>query len=122
MSENEEKGPLQTLRDGPVFVKLWRQESEKGPFPTAQIGRTYVDKKTGEYKESHSLSGRDLLKLQALVPDAYKEIVLWQDYFREQTKDKQSEQTTELAEQRDRAMSQTRKPERGQRRSKGRER
>lgn len=82
----QEKGqpPLQTLRDGAVNVKLWRQESpENGAFVTAMIGRTYKDPETGEYRESRSLSGADMLRAQALLGEAHREAGKWRQHFRE---------------------------------------
>ena len=76
--------PLQTLRDGAVVAKIWRQESpEHGAFPSVTIGRTYKDKATGEYQESRSFSGTDVLKAQALLGEAHREAVKWRQYFRE---------------------------------------
>ena len=83
MSEHKNDPPLQTLRDGAVVVKLWRQESKNGPFVSATLGRTYKDEQTGEYGESRSLSGTDLLKAHALMLEAHKEAVLWRAHFRE---------------------------------------
>ena len=76
-------GPIQTLRDGAVVVKLWRQESQNGPFVTATLGRTYQDKQTQEFKESRSLGGADVLKAQALLIEANREMVQWRRYFKE---------------------------------------
>jgi len=82
MSENEQQPPLQTVRDGSVNIKLWRQDSKRGPFVTASIGNTYKDRKTGEYGESRSFSATDILKLQVLLPEAHGQMALWRDYFR----------------------------------------
>ena len=83
MSEEKNAPPIQTLRDGDVFVKLWRQESEKnGPFVSVTVGRTYKDPQTNEYKEAHSFSGSKILKLEALLGEANKEQIKWRKYFR----------------------------------------
>ena len=82
--ETKNAPPLQTFRDGAVSVKLWRQESpDNGPFVSATIGRTYRDQATGEYRESRSLSGTDMLKAQALLGEAHREAGKWRQYFRE---------------------------------------
>ena len=83
MSEQQSNGPLQTLRDGALVVKLWRQDSEKGAFVTATLGRTYKDQATGEFKESRSLGETDMLKAESLLRDARKEAQQWKSYFRE---------------------------------------
>lgn len=100
----QQKGqpPLQTLRDGAVSVKLWRQESdEHGAFVSATIGRTYRDQATGEYRESRSLSGTDMLKAQALLGEAHREAVKWRQYFRETERERgppEPERTGPVAE------------------------
>ena len=106
MSEHKNDPPLQTLRDGAVVVKLWRQESKNGPFVSATVGRTYRNEETGEYGESRSLSGTDLLKAHALMLEAHKECVLWREHFRE-TEPQQNTPAPEtgLERQRDAAMA-----------------
>ena len=121
MSEQQNNAPLQFLRDGALVVKLWRQESEKGPFVTATLGRTYKDQATGEFKESRSLGETDMLKAQALLREARKEAQQWKSYFKEieqpnQKMEKEAQQPApehaaaqpepSLAEQRDAALAQ----------------
>lgn len=101
--------PLQTFRDGAVSVKLWRQESpENGAFVSATIGRTYRDQATGEYRESRSLSGTDMLKAQALLGQAHGEAVKWRQYFRETERQQSAPQPekTEPVAERDAALQQ----------------
>ncbi|MEM9375590.1 MAG: hypothetical protein AAGA72_05180 [Pseudomonadota bacterium] len=75
MSTPQNKGPEDTIRDGAVFVKIWRNWSNKGePFYSANFGRTYTDKATGQIKESQSFQGTDILKLQSLSNRAYESI------------------------------------------------
>jgi hypothetical protein len=82
-SEGVNNGPVQTLRHKGVFIKLWKQEGPNGPFITTTMGKTYKDKATGEFKEGHSFTENDLGKLDFLMHDARKEIILWNDYHRE---------------------------------------
>lgn len=82
----QSNGPIQTFRDGAVVVKLWQQDGQNGPFVTATLGRTYKDAKSGQFKESTSLGSNDVLKAQALLIEANREMVQWRRYFREQTK------------------------------------
>lgn len=83
MSEDQKRPPIKTLRDGAVVVKLWRQEGRDGPFVSATLGRTYQDKSTGEYRESRSLSSTDVLKGQALLQEAHREMAKEREQFRE---------------------------------------
>ena len=119
MSEDKKQAPIQTLRDGAIVVKLWRQDGKKGPYVSATLGRTYKNEETGEYGESRSLSGSDVLKAQALLGEANKEMILWRDYYREIQRQQQPDQpganpqarqqtdqpTQGLAAQRDAALS-----------------
>lgn len=91
MSEDKQKGPIQTLRDGPLVVKLWEQQGPKGPYVTATLGRTYRNEQTGEYGESRSLGGADVLRAQALLGEANKEMIQWRDYYKEVERQMQPE-------------------------------
>jgi hypothetical protein len=116
MSEEKKQAPLKTLRDGSVVIKLWQQDSKKGPFVTATIGNTYKDPKTGEFKESRSFSENDLLKLQVMVPEARKEAILWKNHFKEM------ERPQNLSQQRDEVMERAAPSQRSVQREQGRER
>jgi|GEM_PF-5399295 len=83
MSEQTGKAPIQTLRDGAVVVKIWEQNGKNGPYTSATIGRTYKNEQTGQYGESRSLSRSDILKAQALLLDANREMNRWQSYYKE---------------------------------------
>lgn len=120
---SEEKGqpPVQTLRDGAVAVKLWRQESrEHGVFVSATVTRTYKDRETGDYRESHSLSGADMLRAQALLGDAHREAGKWRQHFREieqqqgapeaDAPDAVADRDSALAQQRDEALANAASP------------
>ncbi len=101
MSEEQRKAPIQTLRDGAVVVKIWEQNGANGPYTSATIGRTYKNEQTGEFGESRSLSGADVLKAQALLMEANKEMILWREYHKEiarQQEPGQSEPNTQQAQ------------------------
>lgn len=125
MSETQNQGPLQTLRDGAVFAKLWQQEGKNGPFVTVEIGRTYQDQQSGEYRSTNSFSDRDILKVQAIALEAHREAGKWREYFKEQqkTQGRQSELPMQpgaapslpqqgLTAQRDQAFANARAPQR----------
>ncbi|SDG50889.1 hypothetical protein [Thalassobaculum litoreum] len=131
MSENQNQGPLQTLRDGAVFAKLWQQEGKNGPFVSVEVGRTYQDQQSGEYGVSRSFSGSDVLKVQAIMLEAHREVGKWHEFFKDQqrTQDRQSELPMQpdtarsepqpqnqhpqgLAAQRDQALAHAKAPER----------
>lgn len=88
MREQTKRAPIQTLRDGAVVVKIWEQQGPNGPYVTATLGRTYKNEQTGEYGESRSMSGSDVLKAQALLGEANREMVQWRDYYKDVARQK----------------------------------
>ena len=62
--------PADVLRDGSLKASLWRNEGDKGPFYVTEFSRTYTDA-DGNYRDSHSFVGADLLKLSELARKAY---------------------------------------------------
>lgn len=92
MNEETRNAPIKTLRDGAVVVKIWEQHGKNGPYTSATIGRTYKNEQTGEFGESRSLSGSDVLKVQALLGEANKEMILWREYHKEIARQQQPNQ------------------------------
>ena len=71
MSSPRKDPPIETLRDGQTFIKVWRNLLPSGdPIYSSTTGYTYTDKETGEPRESRSLRDSDLLKLPELAPRA----------------------------------------------------
>lgn len=62
--------PVETLRDGNLKASIWRNQGESGPYYSTTFARTWRDNQ-GNYHDSHSFSGTDLLKLQELSRQAY---------------------------------------------------
>lgn len=102
--------PIMTHRDGPVFVKVWRNEHEDRAIYSATIGKIYTHKETGEIRETRSLNSDDILKAQPLLGKAYETI------SQERALDRQYEVQPEqgLQAQRDAARTQAPTPERSQ--------
>lgn len=69
MSDQNRK-PEATLSDGAVKVALWKREGPKGPFYSATFSKSYRDS-NGDYQNSDSFTGADLLKLSELSKIAY---------------------------------------------------
>lgn len=119
MSEDRKNnGPLDTLTDGPLFVKFWRQDGPNGPFVTATSGRIFRDEQSGDIRETSSLTRTQTLKMAALQQDAHREMGRWQDRLKENTPKRETEPGQEqssqgLATQRDEAFSQARQAGRG---------
>lgn len=117
MSEDRKNnGPLDTLTDGPLFVKLWRQDGPNGPFVTSQSGRIYTDEQSGEIRETSTLTRTQTLKMAALQQDAHREMGRWQEYVRENASNRETSQKRGsgqgLAAQRDEAFAHAKEPER----------
>ena len=61
--------PAFTLRDGTLKATLWKNDGEKGPWFSVDFSRGYrVD---GNWKDTSSIGGDDLLKLAFLAQEAY---------------------------------------------------
>ena len=62
--------PIDTLRDGSLKATLWKNSSENGTFYSVNLARTYKDE-AGNYQDSDSFSGSDLLRIARLAGKAY---------------------------------------------------
>lgn len=88
MSTERSNPPVDTVRDGQTFIKIWRNRLPSGdPIYSSTIGYTYTDKQTGKPRDSYSLRDSDLLKLPDLSSRARTSI----RHFREA--DRNPEQT-----------------------------
>ena len=67
---SEAREPAEVIRDGFLKASIWRNESEKGSYYATTFARTYRDEQ-GNYRDSHSYVGTDLLKLSELARAAY---------------------------------------------------
>ena len=62
--------PTETLRDGSLKATIWKNEGEKGAFFSVNLSRTYKDE-AGNYHDSDSFSGTELLCIAHLATRAY---------------------------------------------------
>lgn len=92
-NDRSERGnkPLETLRDGPLKVSIFRNQGENGAFYTLDPGRIYTDEKSKEVREVSSLSGSEPLRMAHLLTKGYERV----GEFREQDKEKAKEQSRE---------------------------
>lgn len=70
MTQNQNSKPVETIRDGAIKASIWKNEGEKGPFYSVKITRTYTDD-AGNYHDSDSFSGSELLRVARLAGKAY---------------------------------------------------
>ncbi len=64
--------PVQTLRDGKLKAVIWKNPSEKGHFYSADLIRSYQE--GDNWKDTHSFSGTELLRIGRLANKAYDRI------------------------------------------------
>lgn len=67
---NQSNSPRDVLRDGNLKSTIWRNDTEKGPFYSVNLARTYRDGQ-GELRDSHSFAGTDLLRISELARKTY---------------------------------------------------
>lgn len=79
--------PEDTLRDGSLKATIWRNEGENGEYYSTTIARTWQDE-DGNYRDSHSFSGSELLRVSELARGAYARTnELRQEQQQEQSQD-----------------------------------
>lgn len=66
MSDNQK--PVAKFEDYPAGIAIFERENENGKWYSADVSKTYKD--GDEYKKTRNFSRNDLLKLNALVPQA----------------------------------------------------
>ncbi len=76
MTTQQKKRPIDTLRDGSIKAVIWKNQSEKGSFYSVDIIRTYKDD-AGNYHDTNSFSGTQLLRAARLAEIAYTEIGIY---------------------------------------------
>lgn len=65
--------PIDTIRDGALKATIWKNFGDNGNFYSVELSRTYRDE-NGDYHDSHSFSGSDLLKIARLSELAYSRV------------------------------------------------
>ena len=65
--------PETTLRDGNLKATIWKNAGEKGAFFSANLTRIYTDD-NGNYHDSDSFSGTELLRIAHLATRAYDRV------------------------------------------------
>jgi len=73
-SESAANRPVQTLRHRSLKATVWRNETENGPMYNVTIVRSYRDKETEEWHDTHSFGYDDLMNVAKLMYDAHSAI------------------------------------------------
>jgi len=63
--------PVLTISDGALKASIWRNEAEKGAFYSVTFARRYK-RADGNFADTHSYSGAELLRLAKLAERAYE--------------------------------------------------
>lgn len=117
-TDTTKNAPLETFKDGAVSIKLWEQKTEDKSYVNASIGKLYKDGE-GQWRETRSFNATDLLKLQAMLPQAHEAMQRHQETLRTMmAQDKPAptpEPKKEMAAARESAMSSARKKDKPER-------
>lgn len=66
--------PVHTVRHRSLKATIWRNQTEKGDLYNVTVIRSYRDKESGEWRDSHSLRYDDLMNVAALMYEAHATI------------------------------------------------
>ncbi|MEO1597606.1 MAG: hypothetical protein AAFR78_03550 [Planctomycetota bacterium] len=72
MTTNQNQ-PVKKINDGRITAAIWKNFGEKGTFYSVTITRSFKDEQ-GNWKDTDSFSGTDLLKVSRLSLKAYDAI------------------------------------------------
>ena len=72
MTTNQNQ-PVKKINDGRITAAIWKNFGEKGTFYSVTITRSFKDEQ-GNYKDTDSFSGTDLLIVGRLAVKAYDAI------------------------------------------------
>lgn len=72
MTTTNHKRPAVTLTDGALRAAIWKNQGPNGPIFSVTFSRSYKNAE-GEYRDSTSFSGANLLKIAKLAERAYSE-------------------------------------------------
>jgi len=82
MSDQAKNKPAYQKNDRSLQVTVWRNHSEKGPFYSVEVSRTYKDPASTPdsitYKTSHSFTGDEALRAAHLLTLAYQKVLDFQ--------------------------------------------
>lgn len=73
MNDEAKNRPIETLRDGAIEVSIWEKQTETGTAYNTQRFRSYQDQE-GQWKRTHAIPERDLLRAARLDELAYGSI------------------------------------------------
>lgn len=63
------KGPVEVIRDGTIKASIWKNDGENGPYLKVKFSGAY--QKDGEWHDTDSFTGRELLAVAEIARQAY---------------------------------------------------
>ena len=75
--------PYDKHRDGALEIVIWKRETDNGTFYNTELKRSYKDER-GEWRTTHTIPERDLLKAARLQEQAYTSTQMAREYDRTQ--------------------------------------
>ena len=81
--ETPKAQPIETLRDGRLSAAIWANPGQHGPIYNATLSYSYQDK-DGNWKDTQSIPGNQLLKAAHLSEKAYETVSRLKDRDRAQ--------------------------------------
>jgi hypothetical protein len=68
--ENDNR-PIHTVRHRSLKATIWRNQTDKGVLYNVIVTRSYRDKETNEWRDTHSIGYDDLMNVAALMYEAH---------------------------------------------------
>ncbi len=81
-NQTQPNKPVTTLRDGALKATIWRNDGENGPRYSVILSRSFKDKDE-TWRDSHSFSNGELLRVSFLAAKAYDQLGALRDADRD---------------------------------------
>ncbi len=85
--DDDKNRPAETLRDGNIKASIWENTREDKVTRSVQFRRSYRDQ-DGQYRDTDSFFGPDLLRLARLAEQSYDRLNRLREDTREQVEPK----------------------------------
>jgi len=72
--ETPENLPVHTVRHRNLKAAIWRNQTDKGLMFNVTITRSYRDRESGQWHDTHSIGYDDLMNVAALMYEAHSYI------------------------------------------------
>jgi len=93
----EKNRPEMVINDGAIKATIWKRDSSKGSFYATNFTKTYKDH-DGNFQNSQSFSGTDLLKISELAKQSYqasRDLYYMQSHDEQESKPKERDHDRE---------------------------